>query len=61
MNDARPGGNDFLVVIQGVNVHSDPDLALIVKAFDSAAFFLGLGEGGEKHSGQDGDDGNDNE
>jgi len=51
------------VALVGIRVHDQVDTQLphIVDAGDVTGFLAGLGQGREKHGGQNGDDGNDDQ
>ena len=53
-----PVSGEVVFVVVGVEVHVEADLAEVVEAVDALAFFFGFGKGGQKHAGQNGDDGN---
>ena len=56
-----PAGGQDIVGLGGVKLHEEPDLFQVVQATDLLAFAFGLGQCWQQHSGQDGDDGNDDQ
>ena len=48
----------YIIVVVRINSHRNSKLAQVVQAFDAFTLFLSLGKGGQKHAGQDGDNGN---
>jgi len=42
-------------------VHRQPQLSIIVDAIGPGRFILGLGQGGQQHGREDGDDGDDHQ
>ena len=49
------------VIIPGIRDPGQHQLLAIVEAGDACCFALGLGQGGEEHASQDGDDRNDHQ
>jgi len=54
-------GGDFVIKIPGVENPGKGQLMMVVHALDTEGFHLGLGQGRQKHGGQDRNDGDDHQ
>src|SRR5205814_4963408 len=52
----KPGGKIIAIQLEG-----DSNLALVAQAFDQLRLFLGATQRGQKHAGENGDDGDDDQ
>jgi len=56
-----PGMEEFVLIVQGIDIRSDGQLSQVTQALCAFAFLFGRCQGGQQHCRQDGNNGDDNQ